>query len=76
MPANLRMTLMADSGVDKIDFELFAIAVSAVNGCGYCMDAHEKSLIKLGSSKEHIQMAGRIAAIVAATASVMVSSDL
>lgn len=76
MPANLRMTLMANPGVDKIDFELFAIAVSAVNGCGYCMDAHEKSLIKLGSSKEHVQMAGRVAAVVAATAGVMATCDL
>ena len=52
MPANLRMTMMGQSGVDKKDFELFSLAVSAVNGCSYCMDAHEKSLIKLGTSKE------------------------
>lgn len=64
MPANLRMTVMAQPGIDKKDFELFSLAVSAINGCSYCMDSHEKSLIKLGITKEQIQATGRIAAII------------
>lgn len=71
MPANLRMTMMATPGIDKIDFELYAIAVSAVNGCGYCMDAHEKSLINLGLNKEQIQTAGRIAGIMSGVATAL-----
>ena len=42
--ANLRMTLMQDPGCAKVDFELMSTAVSAINGCGMCLDAHEKTL--------------------------------
>ena len=42
--ANLRMTLMQEPGCDKVDFELMSTAVSAINGCGMCLDAHEKTL--------------------------------
>ena len=42
MPAKLRMTAMAKPGVDKVDFELWSLVVSAVNGCGMCLEAHEK----------------------------------
>ena len=42
MPAKLRMNAMAKPGVDKVDFELWSLAVSAVNGCGMCLEAHEK----------------------------------
>ena len=62
--ANLRMNAMANPGCDKIDFELCSIAVSAVNGCGMCMDSHEKTLKKHGVSAQTIQSAVRIAAVV------------
>ena len=42
--ANLRMTLMQNPGCDKATFELMSTAVSAINGCGMCLDAHEKTL--------------------------------
>ena len=42
MPAKLRMNVMAKPGVDKVDFELWSLAVSAINGCGMCMEIHEK----------------------------------
>src|SRR5690606_31226633 len=32
-PARLRMTVIGNPGVDKLDFELWSLAVSAVNGC-------------------------------------------
>jgi len=44
MPARLRMNVIANPGVDKSDFELWSLAVSAINGCGTCIDAHEKVL--------------------------------
>lgn len=71
MSAKLRMNILANHGVDKIDFELWALAVSAVNGCGMCLDAHESQLIKHDLSKEQIQTALRVAATVNAAATAM-----
>ncbi|MBX9700344.1 MAG: carboxymuconolactone decarboxylase family protein [Acetobacteraceae bacterium] len=68
MPARLRMNVMAQPGVEKPDFELWSLAVSAINGCGMCMESHEKTLLQHGVSKEAIQAAVRIAAVVHATA--------
>ncbi len=62
MPAKLRMNVMAKPGVDKADFELWSLAVSAINGCGMCMESHEKVVLHGGLSKEHVQAAVRIAA--------------
>ena len=64
MPARLRMNVIANPGVEKVDFELWSLAVSAINGCGRCIEAHEAMLLKSGVSKEAIQDAIRIAAIV------------
>jgi alkyl hydroperoxide reductase subunit D len=71
MPAKLRMNVMARPGVDKLDFELWSIAVSAINGCGMCMDSHEKTLRQHGATVEQVQAAVRIAAVVNAVASVL-----
>lgn len=71
MPAKLRMNVIANPGIDKADFELASLAVSAVNGCGMCMDAHVKELSKAGVSKMAVQSAARIAAVLNATAAVM-----
>ena len=38
------MNVMAKPGVDKVDFELWSLAVSAINGCGMCMESHEKAV--------------------------------
>ena len=68
MPAKLRMNSMTNSGVDKTDFELYSLAVSAINGCGMCLDSHEKQLLKTGVSKEGVQSTLRIAAVINAGA--------
>lgn len=68
LPAKLRMNALAKPGVDKVDFELWSIAVSAVNGCGMCMDSHEKTLRSHGVTAEQIQAVVRIAATVNAVA--------
>ena len=52
MPAKLRMNVMAKPGVDKVDFELWSIAVSAINGCGMCMQSHEKTLRQHGATAD------------------------
>jgi alkyl hydroperoxide reductase subunit D len=68
MPAGLRMNVMANPGIEKSDFELYSLAVSAINGCGMCMDTHEKTLRKHNLSAEQIQQAVKIAAITQALA--------
>jgi alkyl hydroperoxide reductase subunit D len=64
MPARLRMNVIANHGIDKLDFELISLAVSAVNGCGLCVTSHEKKLRSHDVSREAIQSAVRIAATV------------
>jgi alkyl hydroperoxide reductase subunit D len=71
LPARLRMNVIANPGVDKTDFELWCTAVSAVNGCGMCLDAHEEELRKRGVPTPNIQAALRIAAVVNAVSRVM-----
>ena len=71
LPAKLRMNVIANPGVDKADFELWSLAVSAVNGCGLCIDSHEQVLRKAGISTEAVQAAARIAAIVHAVAAIL-----
>jgi lipoyl-dependent peroxiredoxin subunit D len=71
MPARLRMNVIGNPGVDKLDFELLSLAVSAVNGCGMCIVAHEKALRKHDVSREAIQSAVRIAATLHAVAGVL-----
>jgi alkyl hydroperoxide reductase subunit D len=68
MPAGLRMTVLSNPGIPKLDFELSCLAVSAFNGCGMCMDAHMHVLSKAGISKQAIQSSVRIAAVIDAVA--------
>lgn len=68
MPAKLRMNVIGNPGIDKKDFELNCLAVSAINGCGMCIDAHTQALIKTGMSTLAIQSSVRIAAVLNATA--------
>lgn len=71
MPARLRMNVLATPGVEKTDFELWSIAVSAINGCGMCITSHEKVLIDHGMQKAAIQDAIRIASILHAIAAII-----
>lgn len=63
MPAGLRMNAMANPGVDKVDFELYSLAVSVLNGCGMCIDAHVKTLVDNNVSAQAIQSSAKMAAI-------------
>jgi len=71
LPARLRMNVIANPGVEKIDFELWCTAVSAINGCGMCLDSHEEELKKRGVPNTSIQAALRIAAVVNAVSRVV-----
>ena len=62
--AGLRMNILGDPGVDKVDFELWSFAVSAINGCGLCLDSHEQVLRKAGVDREVVQDAFKIASVI------------
>ncbi len=64
MPAKLRMNILGNPGVNKIDFELMCLAVSAINGCGLCLNSHIHELTKGGISKTGVQSCLRIGAVI------------
>jgi alkyl hydroperoxide reductase subunit D len=68
MPARLRMQRIAKPATNKADFELFCLAVSAINGCEMCMRSHEEVVLEGGLSEEQVHDAVRIAATVNAAA--------
>lgn len=71
LPAKLRMNVIGNPGVDKLDFELWSLAVSAINGCQFCVQSHEKILRDGGMSQEQIQTSVRVAAVVKAVAATL-----
>jgi len=75
MPAKLRMNVMVRPGVEKVDFELWSLAVSAINGCGMCLESHEKVVRAGGLTQEQVQSAVRIAAVIHAVGAVLDGED-
>jgi lipoyl-dependent peroxiredoxin subunit D len=71
LPARLRMNIMRTHGIDPVDFELWCTAVSAINGCGACIDSHEQVLRNKGISEEAILAAIRLAAVIHGLATVL-----
>ena len=70
IPARLRMNVLRSHGLDAVDFELWCTAVSAINGCGACVDSHEKTLREKGVREESILAAVRLASVIHGLASV------
>jgi alkyl hydroperoxide reductase subunit D len=71
IPARIRMQIMMKPVTGKEFFELMSLTISAVNGCEMCVNAHEDSLIKLGTTEERIFDAIRIASLVTATGKII-----
>ena len=71
IPAWLRMNAIRTYKADPVDFELWCLAASAVNGCGNCIDAHEIVLRQKGITEETMIAAVRIASIVHAIGTVL-----
>lgn len=67
-PAGLRMNRLMQPATGRTDFELMALAVSAINGCEMCVRAHEKTVTDGGLTPDHVNDAVRIAATIYATA--------
>jgi alkyl hydroperoxide reductase subunit D len=63
-PARLRMNRLVKPAGSKVDFELYALAASAVGGCESCMRAHEHVVVEGGLTEEQVHDAVRIAATV------------
>jgi len=63
-PARLRMNRLAKPAGSKVDFELFSLAVSAINGCATCMQAHENVVLQGGLTEDHVHDAVRIASVI------------
>ncbi|MGN6647807.1 MAG: carboxymuconolactone decarboxylase family protein [Cytophaga sp.] len=64
MQAKIKMNIMMKPVLGKEFFELISLAVSAVNGCEMCVNAHEHSVREMGASEERVWDAIRLAAVV------------
>src|ERR1700754_744665 len=71
IPARIRMQIMMKPVTGKEFFELMSLTISAVNGCEMCVNAHENSLIQMGTTEERIFDAVRIASLVTATGKII-----
>ena len=67
-PMRLRMQRLAQVTSNKADFELFCLAVSAINNCQACMAAHEEAVLRQGLTADHVWDAVRLAATIHAAA--------
>jgi alkyl hydroperoxide reductase subunit D len=71
MRAGLRMNVIRTHGIEPLDFELWCLAASAINGCGACVDSHERVLREKGFGEEKVLAAVRIASVLHAIAAVL-----
>jgi len=62
----LSISESAGKGLDPKTKELIAIAVSAVNGCEYCMSAHKATAKAVGVTEEEITAALEVVALMSA----------
>ena len=62
LEAVLNTAEAAGKGLDPKTRELIIIAVSAANGCTYCLDAHRSAALQLGVTDEEITAALEVAA--------------
>jgi alkyl hydroperoxide reductase subunit D len=67
-PARLRMNRMVKPAGTQVDFELYSLAVSTINGCGTCLEAHEKVVTTGGLTEAQVHDAVRIASTLHAAA--------
>ena len=64
LEAVLKLSDAAGKNLDPKTRELIIIAVSAVNGCTYCLDAHRAAALHLGVTDEEITAAIEVAATI------------
>ena len=66
LEAILKLSESAGRGLDAKTKELIIIAVSAVNGCTYCLDAHRSAALAAGVTDDEITAAIEVAAAISA----------
>jgi len=71
LPARLRMSGLRGHGIEDVDVELWALSVSAVNGCGKCVDAHENVVREKGLTEETVAAAIRVTSVIHAIGAVL-----
>ncbi|WIM66774.1 carboxymuconolactone decarboxylase family protein [Corynebacterium breve] len=71
----LRMNIISKPGVEKANFELWSITVSAMNGCEACLASHAQVVLEEGLTKEQVWEAVKIGAVINAVATVVDIED-
>jgi alkyl hydroperoxide reductase subunit D len=71
IPSRLRMQVIRSHGADPVDFELWCIAVSAINGCGACLGSHDRVVREKGVSEETVAASVRLASVIHAIGAVV-----
>lgn len=66
LEALMALDQAAGKGLDAKTKHLICVAVSAVNGCGYCVDAHRALALKDGVTEEEITAAIEVGAMMSA----------
>ena len=64
LPARLRMEILGKPGVGHVDFALWCLAASVINGSERCMRDHENTVRERGGTAEQVQDVVRIAAVI------------
>lgn len=72
----LRMNIIGNPGVEKADFEMWSLAVSAVNGCEHCVGAHEQVLRNEGVDREAVFEALKVASIIAGVGQALLTGSV
>lgn len=62
-PAGLRMNALGKHSLSKSQFEMLAFAHSLINGCEFCVKAHEKELLKLEVGEDKIHDVARLSSV-------------
>lgn len=64
MRPNLRMNIIGRSGgVEKVDFEMWSLAVSLINACAMCTASHEATIRAEGITEEQVNDVLRLASV-------------
>ncbi|MGB3484827.1 MAG: alkyl hydroperoxide reductase AhpD [Mycobacterium sp.] len=74
--AGLRMNIIGNPGVPKADFELWSLAVSAINGCGHCLTSHEATLRADDVDRPAIFEVIRLASIIAGVGQALLTAEV
>ena len=64
LEAVLKLSEVSGKNLDPKTKELIIIAVSAVNNCTYCLDAHRSAALQLGVTDEEISGAIEVASMI------------